>query len=174
MIRRMSVENPLWGAPRIHGELLTLGFSVAQSSVPSTWSSVVDRPVRGGRPFCETTLRTLLPWICSWSDDWLQTAVWLCDRAASSQRSRMDQRHSQPDSGVGCTPNHRGISLGWGSPLYDPGPRSDLRRHRHTPIASNGHSGQTDCTSLALAEWLCRTNYRIDPARVFGPHHCLG
>ena len=23
-IRRMSVENPLWGAPRIHGELLTL------------------------------------------------------------------------------------------------------------------------------------------------------
>ena len=33
MIRRMSVENPLWGAPRIHGELLKLGFEVAQSSV---------------------------------------------------------------------------------------------------------------------------------------------
>jgi len=29
----MSVENPLWGAPRIHGELLKLGFEVAQSSV---------------------------------------------------------------------------------------------------------------------------------------------
>jgi transposase InsO family protein len=33
LIRRMSVENPLWGAPRIHGELLKLGFEVAQSSV---------------------------------------------------------------------------------------------------------------------------------------------
>src|SRR5712692_11861247 len=33
LIRRMSVENPLWGAPRIHGELLELGFEVAQSSV---------------------------------------------------------------------------------------------------------------------------------------------
>ena len=33
MIRRMSIENPLWGAPRIHGELLKLGFEVAQSSV---------------------------------------------------------------------------------------------------------------------------------------------
>ena len=33
LIRQMSIENPLWGAPRIHGELLKLGFEVAQSSV---------------------------------------------------------------------------------------------------------------------------------------------
>src|ERR1700730_2777790 len=33
LIRQMSIENPLWGAPRIHGELLKLGFQVAQSSV---------------------------------------------------------------------------------------------------------------------------------------------
>ena len=33
LIRRMSQENPLWGAPRIHGELLMLGFDVAQSTV---------------------------------------------------------------------------------------------------------------------------------------------
>src|SRR5712671_8215056 len=33
LIRRMSVENPLWGAPRIHCELLKLGIEVAQSTV---------------------------------------------------------------------------------------------------------------------------------------------
>ena len=33
LIRQMSIDNPLWGAPRIHGELLKLGFEVAQSSV---------------------------------------------------------------------------------------------------------------------------------------------
>ena len=33
LIRRMSMDNPFWGAPRIHGELLKLGFEVAQSSV---------------------------------------------------------------------------------------------------------------------------------------------
>jgi len=33
LIRRMSVENPLWGAPRIHGGLLKLGIEVAQSTV---------------------------------------------------------------------------------------------------------------------------------------------
>jgi len=33
LIRRISIDNPLWGAPRIHGELLKLGFEVAQSTV---------------------------------------------------------------------------------------------------------------------------------------------
>src|SRR5262245_39371738 len=33
LIQRMSRENPLWGAPRIHGELLKLGFEIAESTV---------------------------------------------------------------------------------------------------------------------------------------------
>ena len=33
LIQRMSEENPLWGAPRIHGELLKLGFEIAESTV---------------------------------------------------------------------------------------------------------------------------------------------
>src|SRR6516225_5379561 len=33
LIRRMRLANPLWGAPRIHGELLKLGIAVAQPTV---------------------------------------------------------------------------------------------------------------------------------------------
>ena len=33
LVRRMSHDNPLWGAPRIHGELLKLGIDIAQSTV---------------------------------------------------------------------------------------------------------------------------------------------
>jgi hypothetical protein len=33
LVRQMSLVNPLWGAPRIHGELLKLGIEVAQSTV---------------------------------------------------------------------------------------------------------------------------------------------
>lgn len=33
LVRRMSQENPLWGAPRIHGELLKLGIEIAQATV---------------------------------------------------------------------------------------------------------------------------------------------
>ena len=43
LIRRMSMENALWGASRIHGELLKLGYEVAQSTVSKYMT-------RGGRP----------------------------------------------------------------------------------------------------------------------------
>jgi hypothetical protein len=33
LIRKMSMANPLWGAPRIHGELLKLGIEVSQATV---------------------------------------------------------------------------------------------------------------------------------------------
>jgi putative transposase len=57
LIRRMSRENPLWGAPRIHGELLKLGIDVGETSVgkymgrhrrpPSqTWKTFLDNHVK--------------------------------------------------------------------------------------------------------------------------------
>ena len=49
LFRRMSADNPLWGAPRIHGELLKLGFAVAQSTVAKymvqpIWSELEHLP----------------------------------------------------------------------------------------------------------------------------------
>src|SRR3981081_2523395 len=51
LIRRISVENPLWGAPRIHGELLKLGFEVAQSSVANYMVKRRGPPSQGWRTF---------------------------------------------------------------------------------------------------------------------------
>jgi transposase InsO family protein len=51
LIRRMSRENPLWGAPRIHGELLKLGFEVAQSSVAKYMVKRRGPPSLGWRTF---------------------------------------------------------------------------------------------------------------------------
>jgi hypothetical protein len=33
LIRRMKADNPTWGAPRIHGELLQLGFEISEPTV---------------------------------------------------------------------------------------------------------------------------------------------
>jgi hypothetical protein len=51
LIRQMSVENPLWGAPRIHGELLKLGFAVTQSSVAKYMVKRRGPPSQGWRTF---------------------------------------------------------------------------------------------------------------------------
>jgi len=47
LIREMSLANPLWGAPRIHGELLRLGIEVGETTVAKYM-------VKGGRPSSQT------------------------------------------------------------------------------------------------------------------------
>ena len=53
LIRRMNRENPRWGASRIHGELLMLGFEVAQSTV----SKYMARPSKPPSQSWKTFLR---------------------------------------------------------------------------------------------------------------------
>jgi len=43
LVRQMSHENPLWGAPRIHGELLKLGIDISQSPLRSDGINGRDR-----------------------------------------------------------------------------------------------------------------------------------
>jgi transposase InsO family protein len=51
LVRRISRENPLWGAPRIHGELLKLGIIVAQSTVAKYMGRRNLPPSQGWRTF---------------------------------------------------------------------------------------------------------------------------
>src|SRR6478672_9230496 len=51
LVRRMCKENPLWGAPRIHGELLKLGFDVAQSTVSKYMLRRRGPPSQGWKTF---------------------------------------------------------------------------------------------------------------------------
>jgi hypothetical protein len=44
LIRQMNNANPLWGAPRIHGELLKLGIKVSQATVAKYMVRRVGRP----------------------------------------------------------------------------------------------------------------------------------
>src|SRR5690348_10392911 len=51
LVRQMSRENPLWGAPRIHGELLKLGIEIAQSSVAKYMERRRGPPSQGWKTF---------------------------------------------------------------------------------------------------------------------------
>src|SRR5476651_2083315 len=51
LIREMSLANPLWGAPRIHGELLKLGIDVGQTSVAKYMTRRRRPPSQGWKTF---------------------------------------------------------------------------------------------------------------------------
>jgi hypothetical protein len=51
LIRRMSLENPFWGATRSIGELLKLGIQVAQSTVSIYMVPRPDRPLQSWKTF---------------------------------------------------------------------------------------------------------------------------
>ena len=51
LIREMSLANPLWGAPRIHGELLKLGIDIGQTSVAKYMARRRRPPSQGWRTF---------------------------------------------------------------------------------------------------------------------------
>jgi len=51
LIRAMSLANPLWGAPRLHGELLKLGIDVGQTSVTKYMARRRRPPSQGWRTF---------------------------------------------------------------------------------------------------------------------------
>ena len=51
LIRKMAHENPLWGAPRIHGELLKLGLQVSQATVAKYMARTTIPPSQSWRTF---------------------------------------------------------------------------------------------------------------------------
>jgi hypothetical protein len=51
LIREMSLANPLWGAPRIHGELLKLGIDIGQTSVANYMARRRAPPSQGWKTF---------------------------------------------------------------------------------------------------------------------------
>ena len=51
LIREMSIANPLWGAPRIHGELLMLGIDIGQTSVAKYMGKRRGPPSQGWKTF---------------------------------------------------------------------------------------------------------------------------
>jgi putative transposase len=60
LIRKMCRENPLWGAPRIHGELLKLGFDIGETSVSKYMVRCPKPPSQTWRTFLENHVLQLV------------------------------------------------------------------------------------------------------------------
>jgi transposase InsO family protein len=60
LIRRMSRENPLWGAPHIHGELRKLGITIGETSVAKYMVRHHKPPSQTWRTFLHNHVKTLV------------------------------------------------------------------------------------------------------------------
>ncbi len=60
LIRKMSLANPLWGAPRIHGELLKLGIDVSQATVAKYMARQRRPPSQTWRSFLSNHVKDLV------------------------------------------------------------------------------------------------------------------
>jgi hypothetical protein len=175
LIRRMSVDNPLWGAPRIHGELLKLGFEVAQSSVAKYMVKRPGPPSQGWRTFLHNhapdiaamdlfvaptigfdllyafiivrLARRDLVWINVTPHP---TADWIARQITEAFPWNEAPRYliRDRDRVYGAAVTHRLPAMGI----------------RDKPIAPR----------LALAEWLRRKADRVDPTRVCRPRDRVG
>jgi hypothetical protein len=150
----MSIENPLWGSPRIHRKLLKLGFAVAQSSVAKYMVKRRGPPSQGWRPFPHNHAPDIA------AMDLFVVPTIGFDLLYAFIIVRLDRRGLV---WINVTTNP---TAEWIARQLTEAFPWDEWRYRHTPIARHGHTGQAYCTSVALAERLCRTVDRVDPARV--------
>ena len=157
LIREMSIANPLWGAPRIHGELLKLGIEIGQTSVAKYMARRRAPPSQGWNTF----LRNHADGIAA-MDLFVVPTIFFrrlfgllimghgwSDRASDG---RMDRQ-----------PTHSSLRLGANPSLPDPGPRWRTRRNIHASGSVHRYSRSPNVSSLTLAKRIRRTADRIDP-----------
>jgi len=167
LIRRISRENPLWGAPRIHGELLMLGIDVSESTVgrymirigrprSQGWKSFLRNQAAGIASLDLFVVRTIsfkllyglvilrhsrrrLVRIAVTTNP---TAEWIAGQVTEAFPWSEAPRHLLRDR------------------------RWSLRAGLHTPHPCNGHPRSSGRGTFTLGERTCRAAHRFDSTRM--------
>ncbi len=170
LIRRMCRENPLWGAPRIHGELLMLGIEVSESTV----GRYMIRTRRARSQGWKTFLRNHAAGIAAIG---LFVARTISFKLLYGLVILRHARRRLVTISVTANPTSEWIAgqvteaFPWDEPPrhLNPRRRQHLRSGVHPSYSRDGDPRSSDRTALALAEQTFRAAHRIDPARMPGP-----
>ena len=90
LIREMSIANPLWGAPRIHGELLKLGISRADHSRKVHGKEKAATVARVEDLSSQLCRRHRIGGSVRGPDDLVSAVVWISDPAARPPRHQLN------------------------------------------------------------------------------------
>ena len=172
LIREMSLANPLWGAPRIHGELLKLGVEVAQSTVAKYMA-------RGRRPpgqSWKTFLRNHAAGIAAMD---LLVVPTIGFRLLYGFVILHHHRRRILTVAVTSHPTAEWIArqiaeaFPWQeAPQYLLRDRDGVYGHVvRQRLAAMGIRDRPDYRAVAVAKRTCRTPHRLDPPRMPRPRH---
>ena len=161
----MSRENPLWGAPRIHGELLMLGIEVAESTVGRYMVRRSRPPSQGWKTF----LRNHVADIASLDLFVVRTVSFKLLYGLVILRHA---RRQLVTISVTANPTAEWIAgqvtdaFPWDeAPPSDSRPRRGLRPGLYPSHSRNGDPRSSNCAALTMAERPRRAPHRIYSAR---------
>ena len=175
LIRQMSLENSLSGAPRIHGELLKLGIEVAQSTVAKymakrcrpgsgqTWQTFLCNDVAGigAMDFLVVptiNFRLLFVLVILRHERRRLISLSVTDHPTAEGIARQITEAFPWDSAPTHLLRDRDASYGHAVTQASCGDR---------------HPGSPDCAAVTLAEWPCGEADWLDPARMSGSRRHL-
>jgi len=151
----MSRENPLWGASRIHGELLMLGFEVAQSTVSKYMARSGTPRSQNWKTFLRKHAQAIaaidLFLVPTLSFDLLFAFLVL----GHGRRQLLWFEVTRHPTTVAGSANHRGVSLELVTSLPGARQRPRLRPGLHVSGEGNGYPRPPDLSCITVAEWLC-------------------
>jgi hypothetical protein len=141
LIREMSIANPLWGAPRVHGELLKLGIEIGQTSVVKYMVKRREPPSQGWKTFLRNHADGIAA-IDLFVVPTISFRLLYCLLIVGHGRRQILWFGVTSHPTAEWTANQITEACGWGtSPsLSDPRSRSGLWPSLHPKTSINGHS----------------------------------
>jgi len=103
LIRVMSIANPFWGAPRIHGELLKLGIDVGQTTVAKYMAKGRRPPSQGWKTFLHNHADGIASMdLFRGADSFVSVVVWSPDPATCSSGTALVGSNRPSDRRMDC------------------------------------------------------------------------
>src|SRR5262245_12567749 len=171
LIWEMSIANPLWGAPRIHGELLKLGIDIGQTSVGKYMARRRGPPSQGWKTF----LRNHADGIAAMDLFVVPTVSFRLLYGLlvmAHGRRQILSLAGTPHPTAEWIANQLTAACGWEQvpPLSDPRSRCVLWRDIRPTRSLARDSRSSNLSPLTLAKWLCGAPDWLDPPRMSGSY----
>lgn len=175
LILKMAAANPLWGAPRIHGELLKLGIPISERTVSRLLPRKRRPPSQTWKAFLDNHLNQLVS-IDFFTVPTASFRVLFVFVVLAHRRRRVIHFNvtEHPTGGLDRSANPGSIPRRHGATIFDPRPGPDLRRVFPESPQRPGHHRSPDGTAEPLAKSVGGKAGGLHPARMLGSRDRAG